>query len=250
MPSGTSSPVSSFALSWFLPLPPTIPLPWVSMLETGAPLPTLISPYRWQVEAHSYVGGNLFIHSFTHIILISCSCTKLCLRCGKDSGERSCFIHGAYIMGGWGLDTVSFPLWFFGPCRWMPGSGASLHYALIHSSCPGISTHLQNIEEGGSMIMVPTPGTTHLHDEPGAWGQHPDSGPSLFRLPVTLSPSQETSWPQFFIMWGFGKPQGSEGAERPVSSSAPHWWTAPLAGAVGRGGEMPRAQYHHHCQPR
>lgn len=78
------------------------------------------------------------------------------------------------------------------------------------------------------MIMVPTPGTTHLHDEPGAWGQHPGSGPSLFHLPVTLSPSQETFWPQFFIIWGFAKPQGSEGAERPVSSSAPHWWAAPL----------------------
>lgn len=31
--------MSFFALSWFLPLSPTILLPWVSMLGRGVPLP-------------------------------------------------------------------------------------------------------------------------------------------------------------------------------------------------------------------
>lgn len=41
--------MSSFALSWFLPLSPTILLPWVSMLARGVPLPKPPSPSRWGV---------------------------------------------------------------------------------------------------------------------------------------------------------------------------------------------------------
>lgn len=155
------------------------------------------------------------------------------------------------LWGARGPETVSFPgVHPQAHTSGYPGAGTlSITHSFIPAalvSAPIFRTLRKGVQCSGSQPQGPPISIRRAW----AWGQDLGSGPSPFHFHVTLSPLQEPSWPQFLYLssGALGKPRGSEGRERPINSSIPHWWTAPLA--VGGGGGVPRAQYHRHYQPK